>query len=111
LKQIKSPDINIQYGFVGHTENIIIENFAVESAYKPQLNYKYKETRNWTHVFEPPFNHPGHEYYRGSSGAPIIDEDNNVVSLLICGDIEKNEIYGVNLKMAIVGFNIEVGNI
>ena len=41
--------------------------------------------------------HPGHEFYKGCSGAPIIDEDGNLVSIVVKGDKEKNFIYGINL--------------
>jgi len=111
LQQIKLPDIKNIYGFSGHTDHIIVENFAITSKLMYHLDYKFLETREWLHVFKPPINHPGHIYYKGCSGAPIIDKNNNIVSLLICGDIERNEIYGVNLYKAITGFYIERENL
>jgi len=111
LQQIKQPDTNNSYGFAGHTQPTLIDNYAIETVYMYHLDYRYKKTDGWLHIFEPPVNHPGHKYYKGCSGAPIIDEENNIVSLLVCGDIEKNEIYGIDLGKALVGFNIEIDNI
>lgn len=46
------------------------------------------------HVFEPVGGHWGHEFYRGASGAPIVNEEGKVVSVLVGGDSIANEIYG-----------------
>ncbi len=45
--------------------------------------------------------HPGHEFFKGCSGAPIIGEDGKVVSLVSGGSLETNEIYGNNLSKCI----------
>ena len=110
LQQIKKPNKKNIYGFAGHIQPTNIADKYFETRPVEYENYKYIKTDEWIHIFKPPFNHPGHEFYRGCSGAPIIDEKNNVVSLLVGGNIEKNEIYGVNLIMALTGFNFETGN-
>jgi len=104
LQQITTPNIDNNYGFAGHIKPKIIENYAIDTVYQLHFDYKFKETRGWTHVFEPPVKHPGNEFYHGCSGAPIIDEDNNIASLLTGGDIDKNEIYGINLGKVLIGF-------
>jgi len=109
LEQIKQPSTKNIYGFAGHTQHNIVDNYAIQSVFMTHFDYKYKKTEGWTHIFEPPVNHPGHEYYQGCSGAPIIDEENNIVSLVVWGDIEKNEIYGIDLEKAMIGFYHEIG--
>lgn len=51
--------------------------------------------------FKMPEKHPGHEWFKGCSGAPIIGEDGKVVSLVSGGCIKNNEIYGNNLSKCI----------
>lgn len=38
--------------------------------------------------------HPGHDHYRGASGAPIVDGSGLIVAVLIKGVLETNEIIG-----------------
>jgi hypothetical protein len=111
LAQINPPQIGIDYGFCGQIKPSIIPNYAIDTQNYCHLDYRFKETRDWIQVFTPPIQHPGHDFYHGCSGAPIIDDNDNIVSLLICGDIDANEIYGVNLQKAIIGFNINIGNV
>jgi hypothetical protein len=110
LQQIKTPTTNKGYAFVGHTQPEIIPNHAIHTVYMTHLDYEYKKTDGWKYIFEPPVKHPGHKYYKGCSGAPIIDDGNNIVSLLVGGNIRKNEVYGINLEKAMVGFYLETGN-
>ncbi len=53
------------------------------------------------HYFKMPEKHPGHEWFKGCSGAPIIGEDGKVVSLVSGGCTETNEIFGNNLSKCI----------
>lgn len=39
-----------------------------------------------------------HDNYRGCSGSPILNSKGEIVTLVNCGDIEKNEIYGISMK-------------
>jgi hypothetical protein len=109
LHQIKEPSVNNNYGFAGHTQPSIIDNYAFQTHFIHHLDYKYNKTEGWAYIFEPPIEHPGHKYYKGYSGAPIVDENNNIVSLVICEDIGKNEIYGIDFEKAMIGFKFEIG--
>jgi hypothetical protein len=42
--------------------------------------------------------HMGHAYYRGASGAPIANQNGEVVSMLLGGDVRTNEVYGLPLS-------------
>lgn len=41
--------------------------------------------------------HQGRKYYKGSSGAPIADEEGLIVALVVGGEPDKDLIYGVPL--------------
>ena len=43
--------------------------------------------------------HQGHDFYKGSSGAPIADEQGRIVALVQGGCTEDNVIFGVPLNM------------
>lgn len=49
-------------------------------------------------VFKLPTKHPGHEYFRGCSGAPILNGAGLPVALVCEGREETDEIYGVSLR-------------
>jgi hypothetical protein len=59
---------------------------------------EYKETRSsdGLYVFSVP-EHKGHEYYEGASGSPIVAPSGKVVSVLLGGCKNKNELYGFPL--------------
>lgn len=50
------------------------------------------------HVFSLPVPHPGHEAFRGCSGAPVVDRQRRVVALLCSGDIPSNTIAAVSTQ-------------
>lgn len=54
----------------------------------------YIGLENDTYKFKLNHKHLGHENYKGCSGAPILDNDGNLVSLVLGGDIEKDIIFG-----------------
>lgn len=68
---------------------------AFEKQVYPGLRYLYTEGE--FHVFQLPVKHPGHEYFRGCSGAPIVDMNRKVVALVCDGDADKGIIRGVSL--------------
>lgn len=58
---------------------------------------RYLRTEGEFHVFQLPVPHPGHQQFRGCSGAPIVDMNKSVVALVCDGDIPTNTIRGVSL--------------
>lgn len=66
----------------------------------------YVRSEGAHHYFKIPVPHPGHEQFHGCSGAPIIDSQRNVVALVCGGDIETNEIRGINLAKYKVALDI-----
>lgn len=60
---------------------------------------KYIGENGYYLKFSLPFEeHPGHQYFQGTSGAPIIDSDGKLISLVTSGDDKENILYGINLQ-------------
>lgn len=57
-----------------------------------------ERTEGVYHYFKLPVDHPGHEAFRGCSGAPIVGDDRRVVALVTGGDIDANEISGITIS-------------
>ena len=109
IDQIKKPDTKSIYSFAGHTKPCNVANIIFDTVLMEHFDYKYIRTDELEYVFKPPIKHPGDDFYSGCSGAPIVDEENNLVSLLIRGDQEKDEIYGINFELAVTAFKIDIG--
>lgn len=108
-------DINVSqnelYAFSGLTEPNITEDkksFFTES--KVVLGLKYLSTDEDFYTFKLPYKHPGHEFFEGCSGAPIIDTQGNVVALVCGGNIKDHTIIGINLNKYKIALDILVGN-
>lgn len=61
-------------------------------------------------VFKLPTKHPGHEYFRGCSGAPILNGAGLPVALVCWGKEEADEIYGVSLRAYQAAIDILIGH-
>lgn len=64
-----------------------------EAASEAGMQYIGKDT-NGLYKFQLSRKHRGHDYYKGSSGAPIADEEGKIVSIVLKGDEDDNIIYG-----------------
>lgn len=91
------PDSNQIFAFSGQVkpEKHSAQTFATEMNVYPGL--RYLRTENEFHVFALPVEHPGHVQFKGCSGAPIVDRDQNIVALVCNGDESSNTIRGVSL--------------
>jgi hypothetical protein len=111
----EDPKDGVKYGFSGHTQlerlphprkpnlTVLCANHTIHG------DLLYSHTDNDLHFFKLPGKHPGHEYFRGCSGAPILDGAGKVVALVAGGDTEKDLIFGVSLKTYKSAIDIEVG--
>lgn len=61
----------------------------------PGLSFLRQE--NEMLIFKLPVEHPGHEAFRGCSGAPIIGKDRRPVALVCSGDPAEGTIAGISL--------------
>jgi hypothetical protein len=49
------------------------------------------------HLFKLPFTHPGHEFFKGTSGAPICDRQGNIAALVCGSGNEPDTIRGIKM--------------
>jgi hypothetical protein len=71
----------------------------------------FLRTENDYHVFSLPFPHPGHEHFRGCSGAPILSSTGSLVALVCKGCEKTNEIWGISVRAYKTPVDILVGNL
>jgi len=101
------PQRGKRYGFAGLTmpqfdAYHLIQNLTVETY------LFFDKEKGPFYLFNLGKTHPGHEFYSGCSGAPIIDEEGNLVSLVIGGDIKDNVIFGIDLSKYRVAIDAEL---
>lgn len=105
-----APSKNESYGFSGQVMPSV-ENNKLITEVRTYMDLKYVGDEDDYYVFELPFKHPGHEHFKGCSGAPIIDTEGNVVALICKGDIQTNKIYGISLKRYEIAINATYGKL
>lgn len=104
------PDKNHKYGFHGQTRvSRDDEQQYVYAQPTIELDMQYVGAEDDMYNFKLNRRHPGHEYYYGCSGAPIVDSDGNIVALVVCGDMKESIIYGISLKKYKIVLDIECG--
>jgi len=113
---IAEPDNDSEYGFAGHTMPSLEDHSLIAAdvqfcftELRVCFPLSYLRTEGDMHVFRLPVKHPGHEYFRGCSGAPIIDETGKVVALVCKGDLGDSIIYGISLRRYQVALDIHTG--
>ena len=90
------PDKEKKYGFFGGT-NYELGGQLLKSEGRLVIDLKFVGADRDYYIFKLPVKHPGHRYFRGTSGAPILDSNGKVVAL-VCGGCEKDDlIYGIAL--------------
>lgn len=111
---LDAPDDAEEFGFCGMVkptaENHFGNNyFGGEIRVYDRL--EFLRTEDNYHFFKLPFAHPGHEHFRGCSGAPIMDKSGRVVAL-VCGGCEAtSEVRGISVKAYKTPIDILVGNV
>jgi len=103
--EIADPNLDVEYGFFGQTQPKYEEHQILPddvkyfgTALQPCYPLKFIGEDGDFYVFRLPEPHPGHKYFEGCSGAPIVDTDGNVVALLCKGNIDQSIIYGFPIK-------------
>jgi len=102
--QIAAPNKRDFYGFCGLTRPVSAPDY-VETERMIEEGLRFEREDGARLVFKLSHEHPGHDPYEGCSGAPIVSQDEELVSLLIGGRVSSNEVFGLHLgqyKSAIV---------
>lgn len=92
-----SPNKNLKYGFFGHI-NFKKNDCKPTYDFRLESNLKFVDEKDEFYVFELDHNYGSHYNYLGCSGAPIIDENNNLAALVSFGNRKKNLIYGIKIR-------------
>lgn len=87
------------YGFAGQPANKIISSDRPILVTNPiaVTDMEFLKKEKEFIVFKLPVTHPGHDFFEGCSGAPIIDSEKRLVALLVGGNVENNLIYGISI--------------
>lgn len=92
------PDAAEMYGFSGQVRTQIHGSDQLVSEMVTYPGLRYDRTENGYHIFRLPVKHPGHDAFRGCSGAPIVDTNGRLVALVCSGDETDDTIRGVSLR-------------
>lgn len=100
IEEFIEPNLAAMYAFAGEVkpEKHGPNSFATEMNVYPNLRFLRSEGA--FHVFKLPVDHPGHNSFRGCSGAPIVDTEQRVVALVSDGDETTGTIRGVAISRA-----------
>ena len=99
------PKSDREFGFSGLVLPELTDN-QLWSKLRLYNGLKFEGSTDDYYIFKLPFKHPGHENFKGCSGAPIIDDHGNTVSLVCGGSINDNTIFGISLKRYQVALQI-----
>ena len=89
------------YAFAGEVKPEMHGPDAIATEMNVYPNLRFLHSGGAYHVFQLPVDHPGHESFRGCSGAPIVDMEHRVVALVSSGDEGSGTIKGVAISRAV----------
>lgn len=101
--EFSEPSVEATYAFAGEVKPEVHGALGVvtEMNVYPGLRFIRQEGRYF--VFKLPVEHPGHIFFKGCSGAPIVDMDRKVVALVCNGNEASDEIRGIAISAAVTG--------
>lgn len=105
-----TPDKKHKYGFYGQTR--ISRNDKKHHVYAHhsiEIDMRFIDIKDDMYIFKLSQEYQGHDYYRGCSGAPIINDTGDIVALVVQGCVADNIIYGIALKQYKTAIDIECG--
>lgn len=115
-REIQTLDFDLKledskkYGFSG-TTMFSTDNWFLFSENRLVMDMTYQGKQGDLYKFKLPQKHPGHKYFRGTSGAPIMDNEGNVIALVCKGNVDEDLIYGISIRQYKPALDIEVGNV
>ena len=108
----EKPHANDTFGFCGMVFATGEEHFGqryFSGEIRTYSGLSFLRTEGGYHVFKLPFEHPGHEHFKGCSGAPIINSAGIPVALVCEGRVEHDEIWGISLTAYKVPIELTLG--
>lgn len=101
-QQLASPDPQKSYGFAGHTRPCLEPHPEIEilsTRLQVCTGLTLVGKNGYFDIFQLPVKHPGHEFFEGCSGAPVIDVDGNLVGLIVKGNTDDSTISAVPINL------------
>jgi len=106
---LSEPNANDIYGFYGLTRHRLDDKFRFLTTPKLETGLKYVGEKDDLLRFKCKERYHEYEEYQGCSGAPILNENGELVSLVVEGSDDRREILGLNLKHYWAALLIEAG--
>lgn len=102
------PKSDLVFGFCGQANVQKVGTWGLSADQPMEVGMRFLTTGGDMHVFKLSHDHPGHDYYRGCSGAPILDSNGDLVALVIAGRIEDSLIFGIDLQRYRAALEVEL---
>jgi len=80
-----------------HEDHGFVRIVEREPSFEYGMDFLGDDEARGVYVFRLGREHQGHDYYYGASGAPIADAEGIIVSVVLRGSVERNELYGARL--------------
>ena len=96
------PKQDDQFAFSGQSEHEQYNNFKeihIFAQTKIVEGLKFERDNEWQLEFKLPVKHQGHDFYKGVSGAPLINSSGGIVGLVTGGNTSDNTIYACPIKI------------
>ncbi|MBM4031901.1 MAG: hypothetical protein FJ291_08965 [Planctomycetes bacterium] len=104
------PDTVRRYGFSG-INRFQERGIDLLGQLTLEMDMRFVGTENGVHAFELAHEHPGHDAYRGCSGAPIIDDLGEPVAIVVHGCIQRRTIFGTPVARYRVALDAELASL
>jgi len=106
------PNAEDTYGFSGNILSEYAPNDYLECQIPTYTNLKYSQSIDGFDYYRLPFAHPGHHFFEGCSGAPLMNQDLKVVGLISGWNPSYSDSIRVTpLRNYVIGVLIEAGAI
>jgi hypothetical protein len=108
------PGLDNKFGFCGMAMPTFDNQFGqtyIRGKLRVYSGLSFLRTEDDYHVFSLPFPHPGHEHFKGCSGAPILSSTGSLVALVCEGCKKTNEIWGISVRAYKTPIDILIGNV
>lgn len=111
---LEEPDYCEEFGFCGMVMPTAEKHFGkiyFGGELRVYDGLTFLRTKDDYHYFKLPFAHPGHEHFRGCSGAPIMGSSGHLAALVCGGCEESSEVWGISARAYKTPIDLLAGNI